>query len=207
MASKKVNKKKPQKEIIIDDIRNILCNTDQETLFGDSVNYGSLEELFKLFLEKSGYIIRKPWDSKYTAKKESDLISIFYGLLDKYNPGMVRPSNDSTKGKDITLAKHLVNNRMKALGCSKEASLIICTKMIETLIKYEHYYNLSYPIKGFNVFNKLSIDWIFTKTDMIIKNPDTYAIDTKFFHDEEKGMELLVEEYGEDYFSFELKGD
>lgn len=207
MAKKNKKIKKSSREKILDDIRPILCNNGQESLFGSEVHYSSIESLFKLFLEKSGYIVKEVWSSKFKVEKESDLITLFYALLDEYNPGLVRPSNDSTKGRDVTLAKHLVKNRMEALGCSKEAALIICTKMIEILIKFEHYYNLTYPIKGFNVFNKLSIDWIFIKTDMILKNPETYPVDSKFFKEEEKNIDMLLEEYGEEYFRFELKGD
>lgn len=198
--------KKDKKQKVIEDIRSIVCSTGQESLFGFEVNYKSLESLFSLFLEESGYIVHRP-ESNRGIENEKELVSFFYQQLDEYNQGMIRPSTHSTEGRDLKLAKLLVKNRMESLDCSKKAALIICTNMVEYLIKYEHYYNLSYKIKGFTVFNKLTIDWIFNKTNEIRANPQIYDIDSKFFNEEQRDTDILLEEYGLDYFRFEVKGD
>lgn len=202
MSTKKAEK---EKQKILDNIRKIVCDKGQTNIFGESVNYSSLESLFKGFLEKSGYIVRAIEKTPSKITKERDLVRFFYNKLDEYKPGILRDNVEYTMGRDESLAKFLVKNRMEALGCSREASLKICSIMIETLIKFEKYYKLTYPVKGFNVFNLASVDWIFRRTEMIRENPTVFSLDTRFEKDEEEFTRKMIEEYGEEYIGFELK--
>lgn len=202
--SKKIEK---EKENIIEKLRAVICDKGQMQLFGQEVHYDSFEFLFKQFLEKSGYIVKYVGKIPDVIEKESDLVTYFYKTLDHYKPNLIRESEAKTRGRDFRLAKSLIENRMQALECSREAALRICTKMVEYLIKYERYYNLTYPVTGFNVFNKASIDWIFNRTEMIKKNPGVFSVDSRFEVDEEEFTEKMIQEYGIEHVGFDLKED
>lgn len=192
---------------LIRDIKKLLSDTQQTQLFGEEVHYTHLESLFKEFLEQSGYLVLKVVKSPLKITKERDLIEYFYAMLNLYSPGLLRPDELVHRDRDLSLAKFMVKNRMEKMGCSKETALQICAEIITYLIKFEDYYRLSYPVTGFNVFNKKSIDWLYNRTQIIKENPYTYSVDKNFDKDVERFTEKAIQEYGEDYFSFDLEDD
>lgn len=187
-----------EKNKIINSFKDLLCNA-QTSLFSAPFTYTQFETLCRDYLNSCGYVLKAPINEAIIETAEG-LCDIFYQELTVRTGRIFQRSPD----RDKALARNFVDRIMEYFSCSKEASLKLCASIINTLINYEHYFNLKYPITDFGIFVDGNIGWISKKAFIIKDNPSTYTEDASFNKEWEKFIEEYIEKYGEESLGFNL---
>jgi len=144
----------------INKLRAAITASEQVNIFGN-INYIDkiIEESIR-YLRFKGFKVIEPKKFRNTINNIDDLIKYFYLLVNSMHPeGYVLSCNS---GKDRSIAKRFVTNRMIATGASKEYALNECGEIIRTVFEHEDEFKFKYAI-NFSIFGQDNLRWVTDK--------------------------------------------
>ena len=182
-------------EELLDSVRNTL--DEGSSLLGGAFRDETLRRLFSEYLSYYGYVVISP-SSLEKVYDAQGLVRYFYNSLNYYKPNVgIRASINFNK--DLAIAKRFIDNRLKAIGQSRQAAIMDCVSIIKTLFLYEKEFKLKYPVRELSVFSGDRLFWIISRAYQIMNKPGAFE-DVKFEEDSKRMLEEYVEEFGDQSF-------
>lgn len=148
-----------QEKELLDEIRNVLINSDQETMFG-STSDEKLDGLLSNFLRFRGHRVEPPKVFEVNIKSSDDLIKYFYALHSFHFPKNYTISSNIIK--DRSIAKKFINSRMGSTGANKSYVLNECGCIIKTIFNNINEFNFSYAL-NFSILGQGNLKWVTDK--------------------------------------------
>ena len=116
----------------------------QPTIF--SADETSIKEACIAYLRYNGYTVNEPVVHKNNARKLEDIPAHFYSRLKNILPENGTPVYQNF-GRDMALAKGMVNNRIETTGVSREVAIKECYSIIDAFFDNIGEFNLKGPIR------------------------------------------------------------
>jgi len=154
------------------------------------------------YLEASGYSIVKKVEPSYkNVKNASDLVGLFYALVDRHYPSPVGYYRNL--GKDRKLAKSMIANRMEATNISEKEAISECTLLVESLFKYADEFHFENNPTSFGIFGQEKMGWVTDKLGRILLNKEKIKLKKRRDDFEKEVIERVLKEKGEKYLRLE----
>lgn len=169
----------------------------QPTIF--SADDAPIKEACVAYLRYNGYTVNEPIVHKNNARKLEDIPAHFYVRLRSILPENSTPTYQNF-GRDMALAKGMVNNRMDTTGVSREIAIKECYAIIDAFFDNIREFNLKGPIR-FELFGQKNMAWVTDKTIQIM-NKNTRIKEEKDFEVYLDKVSKKAEEV--DDFSYDL---
>lgn len=181
----------------ISDIKEALKAYEQPNLFANSEE--SLIEACVDLLKYVGYSVNRPVNYKNNARKLEDIPAHFYTRLKALNSGSEIQVYQNF-GRDMALAKGMVNNRMQTTGVNREIAIKECYAIIDAFFDNIKEFNLRGPVR-FELFGQKNMAWVTDKTIQIMKRNIRHKEERAFDEHLDKISKQAEEE---DDFSYDL---
>lgn len=145
-----------------------------QTILGiDRSEGGRIEEAVSL-LRSNGYlVIKKDPIDKSSVKNASELVDLFYALLQYHNTSRKLHYSKSNK-LDFKLAKNLIKSRQEISG-DKKTGLMESAAIVRCVVENESLFMFKEPLSSFSCFGTDTMKWVVDRAISIINNENYEA--------------------------------
>ena len=164
----------------INKLKTIITASEQINIFSNDNCIDKIVEESVRYLRFKGFKVIEPKKFKSNIKNIDDLIKYFYLLINAKHSNEYALSYNL--GKDRSIAKKFVVNRMAVTGASKEYALNECGEIISTIFEHYDEFKFKYAL-NFSILGQKKSKWI---TDKAIQ-----LMNKKLREKEEKETEIL----------------
>lgn len=148
-----------------------------QTILGIDKSEGYRVEEATSFLRSNGYlVVKKDLVDKSTVKNASELVDLFYALLQYHNTGRRIHYSKSNK-LDFKLAKDLIKSRQEISG-DKKGGLMESAAIVRCVVENESLFMFKEPLSSFSCFGTDTMKWVVDKAISII-NSENYEAEKR----------------------------